>query len=71
MSKIGMFGRSRKANIAFLLYWVFLLSIDVYYFATHLHTMSLSDQIIAGAFFLSAMIWIKLSVDTLRAGVQP
>lgn len=66
-----MFGRSRRANIAFLMYWVFLLGIDVYYVATHLHTMSLSDQIIAGAFLLSALIWIKLSVNTLRAGVKP
>ena len=67
MSKAGLFGQSRSANIAFLMFWISLLSIDVYFIATHLHTMGLSKKIAAGGLLFSALIWIRLAVDVLRA----
>jgi hypothetical protein len=71
MSEARMFRPSRRANITLLLCWVSILSVDIYFTVTHLHTMGLTKKIVAGLLLFTALISIKTVVNALRAKVQP
>jgi hypothetical protein len=70
VSEARVFRPSRRDNIRLLLCWILILSVDIYFTATHLHRMGPFKQFAAVGILFTALIWIKLTVTRLRGKVQ-